>query len=69
MRQFGRNKFQCDETMQTGVLGLIHHTHAPTTKFRQDVVVGNALADKRFRARHSAAVLGMGSRQISEPTA
>jgi hypothetical protein len=39
LRQIGRQKFQRDKTLKTGVLSLVHHTHAAATKPLHDAVV------------------------------
>ena len=41
-----------DEAVQAGVLRLVNHTHAATTKFFDDSVVRNGLADARRGIRH-----------------
>jgi hypothetical protein len=37
-------KLEGDKAMQPGVLSLVDHTHAATTKFLQNAIVGNRLA-------------------------
>jgi hypothetical protein len=45
--QFFWEKFERDETTQSGVLSLVHDTHAAAAQFFQDVVMRNCLADHR----------------------
>jgi hypothetical protein len=48
LRVFGYingQEFQGDETMQSSILGLVHHTHPPTAQLLDDAVVRNGLAD------------------------
>ena len=40
-----RQELQGDKTMQSGVLGLVHHTHAAATELLDDSVVRDGLAD------------------------
>ena len=42
---FRGQKFECDETVQAGVLGLVNHTHAATAQLLENAVVRNSLAD------------------------
>jgi hypothetical protein len=39
VRQIRRQKFQCDETFEAGIFGLIDHTHAAATQPLHDAVV------------------------------
>src|ERR1700730_8231990 len=41
---FGQ-KLQCDKAAKVGVLSLVDNTHAAATKFLDDAVVGDRLAD------------------------
>ena len=40
-------ELQCDDTAQTGVLGLVDHAHAAFAELLDDLVVGDGLADHR----------------------
>src|SRR5215470_17322448 len=50
-RYFIRQELQSNETMEGGVLGLIHHTHSPAAEFLKDAVVRNDLGE--HGERHS----------------
>ena len=41
-----RKEFQGNEPMQTGVLGLIHHTHPPAAELLKDPVVRDCSTDE-----------------------
>jgi hypothetical protein len=43
--------------MEPDVLSFVNDTHTAATKFLDDSVVRDALADRRVRARHSVAIL------------
>jgi len=43
-----RKEFQRDNSVQFGVLGLIHDTHAPLSKFLQNLIMGYCLTDHCF---------------------
>ena len=48
LRVFGdvvRKELEGNETMQAGVLGLVHNAHAAPTEFLDDAVVRDGLAD------------------------
>jgi len=49
--RFGQ-KFQSNETIKAGVLGLENHTHAASSKLAEDAVVGKGLADIGVGVRH-----------------
>src|ERR1700687_3794556 len=40
-----RQKLESDHTMETGVLGPVHHTHPTSTELFKDAVMRNGLAD------------------------
>jgi hypothetical protein len=42
----GSDKFNCDKTLDTCVFRLVHHAHAATTEFFEDVIVRNGLPEK-----------------------
>ena len=44
-RYFIREKLECHETVQSGVLGLVDHTHTATAEFLDDEVVRDGLAN------------------------
>src|SRR5215469_7603226 len=50
-------EFQCDEAVETGVLGFIDNTHATTAESFEDAVMGDGLADEGVGIRHSAVIL------------
>src|SRR6266853_3994257 len=50
-RQLIRQEFEGDEATECGVLGLVDHTHAAATKFLDDAVVRDGLADHWEMAR------------------
>src|SRR5215472_4804928 len=54
---FHRN-FQGNKSMEPGVLGLVHHTHAASAKSFEDAVARDGLADESVGVRHSAVMLG-----------
>ena len=43
--QFVGQELHGDEAMQSGVFGLVDHTHAAATELLNDAVVGDELAD------------------------
>jgi hypothetical protein len=45
LRKVFRKEFQCNKSVQAGVLGLVDHTHAPAAEFFEDTVVGDGLSD------------------------
>jgi len=47
-----REEFQRHIAAELCVLGLIDHTHPTATKFLDNSVVGDRLADKRVGVRH-----------------
>ena len=61
-----REELQCNRPLQACVHGLEHHSHSARTKFFDDAVVGDGLADEGVGVRHSAAILGCDLRQVNE---
>jgi len=43
--EFLGQELQGDGALELGVLGLVHHAHAPAPELLQDAIVGNGLAD------------------------
>jgi len=43
-------RFEGDSAVKPGILGLIDDTHTPATKFLNDAVVGNRLANHGWEA-------------------
>ena len=66
VRHFNRKEFQGDGAMQPGVFRLVNDAHPTAAKLAEDAVVRERLADLRRRIRHSAHILGWGSRQVNE---
>ena len=46
-RELVGREFQCDETMQPRISGLINHAHPAAAQLLHDAVVRNGLADHR----------------------
>ncbi len=62
---FGK-ELQSNKTLETDVLGFVHHAHPATAQFFQDAVVRDGLPEERVGFRHSAVILGIEVRQINE---
>ena len=60
-----RKKFEGDKTIEARVFGFVDDAHATATKFFQDAVVGNRLAEKGVRIWHAGAILD-GGREASQ---
>ena len=58
-------EFECDETVEAGVLSFIDHTHAATAELLQDTVVRDCRAAVRRGIGHWACILGR-RRKVSQ---
>ena len=45
LRQFSRQELHRDMTSETGIFGLVHHTHTAGSEFLEDAVMRDSLAD------------------------
>ena len=45
-RRYGfRQELECNESLEAGVLGLVHHSHTAAAELFQDAIVGDRCAD------------------------
>jgi hypothetical protein len=61
-------KFQCHETMQAGVLGLVNNAHTTAAEFLDNAVMGDGLADERIEVWHVQHILSCAKWQVNERT-
>jgi hypothetical protein len=62
---FGQ-ELESDETMQPCVLGFVDHTHAPATKFFDDAIVRDGLANHRKRRLQGRFILRTQPKLVNE---
>src|SRR5690348_1458068 len=59
-RKAVRKELQGNKTVELSIFRFVDNTHPAATKFFDDAIVGDGLADESVGAGHSGAILGCG---------